>query len=80
MSKRVHHSLHVKVSRERVGKELEGMMSGKGARPGCALNMIADLHLAGSVFCFPGSFPGDHDFLAGGPVTGHILGCGTMDV
>jgi tRNA nucleotidyltransferase (CCA-adding enzyme) len=74
MSKRVHHSLHVKVSRERVGKELEGMMSGKGARPGCALNMIADLHLAGSVFCFPGSFPGDHDFLAGGPVTGHILG------
>ncbi|KAL7517498.1 hypothetical protein ACHAWX_002416 [Stephanocyclus meneghinianus] len=74
MSKRVHHSLHVKVSRERVGKELEGMLSGKGAKPRYALNMIADLHLAGSVFCFPGSFPGDHDFLAGGPVTGHILG------
>ena len=74
MSKRVHHSLHVKVSRERVGKELEGMMSGKGARPRYALEMIADLHLAGSVFCFPGSFPGDHDFLAGGPVKGHILG------
>ncbi|KAL3796762.1 hypothetical protein HJC23_010909 [Cyclotella cryptica] len=74
MSKRVHHSLHVKVSRERVGKELEGMLSGKGARPRYALDMIADLHLAGSVFCFPGSFPGDHDFLAGGPVTGHILG------
>ncbi|KAL3791930.1 hypothetical protein ACHAWO_009445 [Cyclotella atomus] len=74
MSKRVHHSLHVKVSRERVGKELEGMLSGKGARPRYALEMIADLHLAGSVFCFPGSFPGDHDFLAGGPVTGHIMG------
>jgi tRNA nucleotidyltransferase (CCA-adding enzyme) len=74
MSKRVHHSLHVKVSRERVGKELEGMLSGKGARPRYALEMIADLHLAGSVFCFPGSFPGDHDFLDGGPVTGHIIG------
>ena len=74
MSKRVHHSLHVKVSRERVGKELEGMLSGKGARPRHALKMIADLHLAGSVFCFPGSFPGDNDFLAGGPVKGHILG------
>ncbi|KAK1737288.1 tRNA nucleotidyltransferase/poly(A) polymerase family protein [Skeletonema marinoi] len=73
MSKRVHHSLHVKVSRERVGKELEGMLTGKHARPGCALDMIAELHLAGSVFAFPGSFPGDtgHVF---GPVTGHILG------
>lgn len=74
MSKRVHHSLHVKVSRERVGKELEGMLTGKGARPGCALDTIADLHLAGSVFCFPGSFPGDHDYQAGGPVTGNIMG------
>eukprot|EP00984_Skeletonema_dohrnii_P013797 scaffold5751_cov115-Skeletonema_dohrnii-CCMP3373.AAC.2 len=73
MSKRVHHSLHVKVSRERVGKELEGMLTGKHARPGCALDMIAELHLAGSVFAFPGSFPGDtgHVF---GPVTGQILG------
>mmetsp|Transcript_3723 Transcript_3723/g.7861 ORF Transcript_3723/g.7861 Transcript_3723/m.7861 type:complete len:845 (-) Transcript_3723:27-2561(-) len=73
MSKRVHHSLHVKVSRERVGKELEGMLSGKGARPGRALDLIAELHLAGSVFCFPGSFPGDNDFAEGGPVTGKIL-------
>jgi len=73
MSKRVHHSLHVKVSRERVGKELEGMLTGKHARPGRALDMIADLHLAGSVFAFPGSFPGDHDY-ASGPVSGHILG------
>ena len=75
MSKRVHHSLHVKVSRERVGKELEGMLTGKHARPGRALDMIAELHLAGSVFAFPGSFPGDtgHVF---GPVTGQILGVG----
>eukprot|EP00956_Cyclotella_meneghiniana_P011512 scaffold16169_cov62-Cyclotella_meneghiniana.AAC.3 len=74
MSTRVHHSLHAKVSRERVGKELEGMLSGKLARPGYALEMIADLHLAGSVFCFPGSFPSDGDVLAGGAVTGRILG------
>jgi len=81
-SNRVHHSLHVKVSRERVGKELEGMLSGKHARPAVALNMIADLHLAGSVFCFPGSFPGDVDANKpgdgeeeGGPVvSGNILG------
>ena len=74
MSKRVHHSLHVKVSRERVGKELEGMLTGKHARPGRALDMIAELHLGGSVFAFPGSFPGDTDYSHGGPVTGHILG------
>jgi len=75
MSKRVHHSLHVKVSRERVGKELEGMLTGKHAKPGRALDMIADLHLAGSVFAFPGSFPGDSsDLHASGPVTGNILG------
>jgi len=81
-SNRVHHSLHVKVSRERVGKELEGMLSGKHARPAVALNMIADLHLAGSVFCFPGSFPGDvgadkpgEGEEEGGPVvSGNILG------
>ncbi|KAL7451124.1 hypothetical protein ACHAWC_002966 [Mediolabrus comicus] len=72
MSKRVHHSLHVKVSRERVGKELEGMMTGKHARPGRALDMIAELHLAGSVFAFPGSFPGDFGHVSG-PVTGRIL-------
>lgn len=73
MSRRVHHSLHVKVSRERVGKELEGMLTGKHARPGRALNMIAELHLAGSVFAFPGSFPGDMGQVFG-PVTGQILG------
>ncbi|KAL7446731.1 hypothetical protein ACHAXM_011589 [Skeletonema potamos] len=73
MCKRVHHSLHVKVSRERVGKELEGMLTGKHARPGRALDMIAELHLAGSVFAFPGSFPGDSGHVFG-PVTGKILG------
>lgn len=72
-SKRVHRSLHAKVSRERVGKELEGMLSGKHARPGRALDAIARLHLAGSVFAFPGKFPGDRDHV-GGPVTGRILG------
>lgn len=73
MSERVHRSLHAKVSRERIGKELEGMLSGKHARPGRALDAIARLHLAGSVFTFPGKFPGDQDQV-GGPVTGRILG------
>mmetsp|Transcript_19734 Transcript_19734/g.29516 ORF Transcript_19734/g.29516 Transcript_19734/m.29516 type:complete len:625 (+) Transcript_19734:174-2048(+) len=49
----VHDSLHVKVSRERVGKELEGMLSGKNARPDVALRLITDLKLGGCVFCFP---------------------------
>jgi tRNA nucleotidyltransferase/poly(A) polymerase len=73
MSERVHRSLHAKVSRERIGKELEGMLSGKHARPGRALDAIARLHLAGSVFAFPGKFPGDQDQVSG-PVTGRILG------
>ncbi|KAL3763565.1 hypothetical protein ACHAW5_008108, partial [Stephanodiscus triporus] len=73
MSRRVHRSLHAKVSRERVGKELEGMLSGKHARPGRALDAIARLHLAGSVFAFPGTFPGDQERV-GGPVRGRILG------
>ena len=49
----IHSALHIKVSRERVGKELEGMLSGKGARPVQALETIAQLKLAGSVFCWP---------------------------
>ena len=52
-SKEVHDSLHVKVSRERVGKELEGMLSGKNAKPQTALNLMTKLKLAGCVFCFP---------------------------
>lgn len=52
-STEVHDSLHVKVSRERVGKELEGMLSGKNAKPAKALEMMTFLKLAGCVFCFP---------------------------
>jgi len=53
MGKHVHDSLHVKVSRERVGKELEAMISGKNARPMMALRWMTDLKLAGCVFIFP---------------------------
>ncbi|CAB9522837.1 Putative CCA tRNA nucleotidyltransferase 2 [Seminavis robusta] len=49
----IHKALQVKVSRERVGKELEGMLSGKGANPQKALETIGQLKLAGCVFCFP---------------------------
>ena len=49
----IHQALHVKVSRERVGKELEGMLSGKGANPILALRTISRLQLAGSVFSLP---------------------------
>jgi len=52
-SPEVHQSLHVKISRERIGKELEGMMTGKNARPCIALKYITDLKLAGCVFEFP---------------------------
>lgn len=53
MLEEIHKALHIKVSRERVGKELEGMLSGKGANPLAALQTIARLKLAGSVFCLP---------------------------
>jgi tRNA nucleotidyltransferase (CCA-adding enzyme) len=53
MDAQIHQELHRKVSRERVGKELEGMLSGKHANPQKALQMICDLHLAGGVFCVP---------------------------
>jgi tRNA nucleotidyltransferase (CCA-adding enzyme) len=49
----IHRALHVKISRERVGKELESMLSGKNARPVAALMTLSDLMLAGSVFCLP---------------------------
>jgi tRNA nucleotidyltransferase (CCA-adding enzyme) len=50
----IHNELHRTVSRERVGKELEGMLSGKGACPKVALETsIIQLKLAGSVFCLP---------------------------
>jgi tRNA nucleotidyltransferase (CCA-adding enzyme) len=65
----IHKALHVKVSRERVGKELEGMLSGKGANPVRALEMISRLQLAGSVFCLPKV--GTDNVTA---VKGHVLG------
>jgi hypothetical protein len=49
----IHAALHVKVSRERVGNELQGMLKGKGANPRKALTLINELHLAGSVFLMP---------------------------
>ena len=55
MDPQIHQELHRKVSRERVGKELEGMLSGKHANPQKALQLICDLHLAGGVFCVPGT-------------------------
>eukprot|EP00560_Eucampia_antarctica_P009156 CAMPEP_0197827676 /NCGR_PEP_ID=MMETSP1437-20131217/4409_1 /TAXON_ID=49252 ORGANISM="Eucampia antarctica, Strain CCMP1452" /NCGR_SAMPLE_ID=MMETSP1437 /ASSEMBLY_ACC=CAM_ASM_001096 /LENGTH=450 /DNA_ID=CAMNT_0043428625 /DNA_START=264 /DNA_END=1616 /DNA_ORIENTATION=- len=53
MDSKVHDSLHVKVSRERVGKELEGMLSGKSTKPDKALDLITQLNLAGCIFSFP---------------------------
>ncbi|KAG7354682.1 tRNA nucleotidyltransferase/CCA-adding enzyme [Nitzschia inconspicua] len=63
----IHNELHRKVSRERVGKELEGMLSGKHANPIKAMDLICSLKLAGGVFCLPdpevnvlGSIAQDH--------------------
>lgn len=53
MATNIHEELHRKVSRERVGKELEGMLSGKHANPIEALKLIGQLRLAGSIFCLP---------------------------
>jgi len=49
----VRQSLMVKVSRERVGKELDGMLVGKAARPSVALVLLVHLGLADCVFSFP---------------------------
>ena len=46
-------ALYEKVSRERVGIEIEGMLSGKDARPALALEMIISLGLADVVFWLP---------------------------
>lgn len=67
MSPEVHESLHCKVSRERVGKELGGMLSGKNAKPAVALELITKLKLAGCVFEFPRLGQGIE-------VTGKLLG------
>jgi tRNA nucleotidyltransferase (CCA-adding enzyme) len=60
----VHETLHVKISRERVGKELEACLSGKSAKPQQALECIFSLGLSDSVFCLPSHVP----------ITGSILG------
>jgi tRNA nucleotidyltransferase (CCA-adding enzyme) len=69
MCTEIHQALHVKVSRERVGKELEGMLSGRGANPIMAMDLIARLKLAGSVFCLPKVGEDNVSF-----IKGHILG------
>jgi tRNA nucleotidyltransferase (CCA-adding enzyme) len=69
MHPEIHKALHVKISRERVGKELEGMLSGKLARPVPALQALSDLKLAGSVFCLP--LPGVNSVVS---VSGTICG------
>lgn len=46
-------ALYEKVSRERVGIEIEGMLSGKDARPALALEMIVTLGLTDVVFWLP---------------------------
>ena len=49
----IHQQLLRKVSRERVGTELEGMLSGKHANPALAMDLICRMNLADSVFCPP---------------------------
>mmetsp|Transcript_7255 Transcript_7255/g.17738 ORF Transcript_7255/g.17738 Transcript_7255/m.17738 type:complete len:604 (-) Transcript_7255:172-1983(-) len=52
----IHDQLLRKVSRERVGNELEGMLSGKHANPILAMDLICRMKLADSVFCPPDGF------------------------
>mmetsp|Transcript_31929 Transcript_31929/g.47125 ORF Transcript_31929/g.47125 Transcript_31929/m.47125 type:complete len:547 (-) Transcript_31929:1074-2714(-) len=52
-SKKIHNALSVKVSRERIGKELEGCLSGKGANAVKALKLIGELDMSDCVFSFP---------------------------
>ena len=52
-SKIIHLALGAKVSRERIGKELEGMLSGKGAKAHSAMSLIGELNLSDCVFCLP---------------------------
>ena len=49
----IHQQLLRKVSRERVGNELEGMLSGKHANPNLVMDLICRMNLADSVFCPP---------------------------
>jgi len=50
---KIHDELRRKVSRERVGKELEGMLSGKHANPIKAMDLICAMNLGDSVFYLP---------------------------
>ena len=59
----IHDAVNRKISRERLGKELEGMLSGNGAQPQQALETIGRLNLAHCVFSIPNS-----------ELTGTILG------
>jgi tRNA nucleotidyltransferase (CCA-adding enzyme) len=59
----IHQALIVKVSRERVGKELEGMLSGEAARPYHALALIDELNLSDCVFYLPCDLSIDGNFL-----------------
>jgi tRNA nucleotidyltransferase (CCA-adding enzyme) len=49
----IHEALRLKVSRERVGKELEGMLSGLDAQPIQALSLLMEWHLAPVVLALP---------------------------
>jgi tRNA nucleotidyltransferase (CCA-adding enzyme) len=49
----IHEALRLKVSRERVGKELEGMLSGLNAQPIQALSLLMEWHLAPVVLALP---------------------------
>lgn len=51
----IQQALSVKVSRERIGKELEGCLSGKRAKPLLALITLFDLKLEPIVFALPSS-------------------------
>ncbi|CAN0438056.1 unnamed protein product [Ascophyllum nodosum] len=46
-------ALKTKVSRERLGTELSGMLSGKMAQPGLALSLLQDLGLCDAVYAPP---------------------------
>lgn len=60
----IHHELLRKVSRERVGKELEGMLSGKHAKPQQALTLLCELGLASTVFALPPLDQAFHGYIA----------------
>jgi tRNA nucleotidyltransferase/poly(A) polymerase len=52
-SKMIHQALFTEVSRERVGKELEGMLRWKGRAAHNAMSLIGELNLSDCVFSLP---------------------------